>query len=250
MTEPIKKNFLSYEIVDRIMADIMSGKLKPGDRLPSERELTDIFQVSRTTIREALKLLSFSKIVESRPGAGTFILDMPTLTEQKALVHEETDFNDPLALSIEVRMVIEPKIIRLAAGYVNEQELTEFDELLKEMRNSAEGNEYGTYALLDMRFHRLCAKASKNPDLYNTLQKYCGSPQHVASFGCTVNAEMETYWQHEAIVSALRAHDPDRAEKAMCEHIFYAFKKSLSKRTSLIYSKRLRLLSPYELDIE
>ena len=241
MLTPVKKNSIAYEVADRIIGAILSGELKPGDRLDSERNLA--FQVSRTSVREAIKMLSFNKIVESRPGAGTFVLDTPLNMQKDDMLTEYGIIDNPLIQSLEMRMIVEPKIIRLAAIHVTDKELEEFDEILKEMEQAASQNEYGTYSLLDLRYHHQCAKASKNPDLYDMLRKYCGSPQHVASFGQTPNVEMETFNQHKQMVEHLRNHDAEAAEKLMCEHILFALKKSATKQEYEIYSDRMKLIA-------
>lgn len=243
MLTPVKKNSIAYEVADRIIAAILSGQLKPGDRLDSERNMAIAFQVSRTSVREAIKMLSFNKIVESRPGAGTFVLDTPLNLQKEDVIKENGVINNPLVQSLEMRMIVEPKIIRLAAVHITDEELAEFDEILAEMENAAKSNEYGAYSLLDLRYHYHCAKASKNPDLYDMLRKYCGSPQHVASFGQTPNVELVTFEQHKQMVEHLRNHDADAAEKLMNEHILFAFKKSTSDQEFAIYSDRMRLIA-------
>ena len=192
-------------------------------------------------------MLAFNKIVESRPGAGTFILNVPFDNGTSSIPQGEL-LDDPLLQSIEMRMIVEPKIIRLAAAKITNERLEEFDTILKEMYQRVTSNEYGAYSLLDLRFHYLCAKASLNPELYSMLKKYCGSPQHVASFGQTLNSEIQTYYQHEEIVEALRNRDPDRAEACMCRHIYLAFNKCATDRNRALYFDRLQLLSAYPLE--
>lgn len=140
--------------------------MKPGEKLPSESELIELFKVSRTTIREAMKILKAENIIEIQQGRGTF-------------VSQKTGINgDPLGLTfanqkdllknlLEARLIIEPQIIVLAVQRASEADLKGLEEVILKMeelyyqeKNSAE---------LDLEFHTLIAKASGNDVLYRVV---------------------------------------------------------------------------------
>lgn len=242
MVTPIQKKSISYEIVDRIMALFMSGDLKPGDRLPSERDLAIQYRVSRVSVREAIKILSISGIVESRPGSGTFVINTPFDAK-----HEDSSstftLDDAILQSVEMRMIVEPKIARLAAEYITVDELAEFDELISKMKTSSENDDFGSFALHDMQFHYLCASASKNPALYNTLRKYSGSSLHVTMIQQFPGALIIPFQHHSTLVEAFRSHDADRAESIMCKHIYHVFSKCAGSADNEVLNKRIQSLS-------
>lgn len=242
MVTPIKKLSVSYEIIDRIMALFRAGELKPGDKLPSERELARRYAVSRVSVREAIKMLSTNQILESRPGSGTYVINTPYETGLEA---SSVDFvlDDFIMQSIEMRMIVEPKIARLAAEFVTEDELAKFNEIMDKMIICHQKDDFGGFSFLDMQFHYLCATASKNAVLYDTLQKYSGSSLHVTMIQQYPGALAIPCKHHEDLVAAFKSHDPDKAEKQMCQHIYHVFSKCVTGAYSDILLNRIRLLS-------
>lgn len=222
LSGPIKKNSISYEIADRILASIMSGAFSVGDRLPSERELAETMNVSRTSVREALKMLSFSKIVDSKPGAGTFVINSPA--DAVAEEAEEEILKDAALRSLEVRMIAEPKFARLAAIYAKE-ELMAMESLVMQMIPAAEKDDYSAYSLLDMKLHLLIATSTRNKDLPLLLSSYSGSAMHLTLVKQVVGELKISLRHHMEIVQAIRNRDSDLAEKNMCQHLEYVAKK-------------------------
>lgn len=244
LSAPIKKNSISYEIADRIMASIMSGGLKLGDRLPSERELALTMNVSRTSVREALKMLSFSKILDSKPGAGTFVINTPF----ESIPSSRTNalFEDSTLQGIEIRMITEPKIIRLSVVNATPEELQTMDTIVQEMTLCAESNDFSAYSLLDMQLHLLFATSSRNPDLYLLQKSYSGSAMHLTLVKQTPGELMVSLRHHMDMVEAIHQHDLEKAEWSMCRHIYYVLEKyacscgyeiePLKKRLALLVS--------------
>lgn len=258
LSAPIKKNSISYEIADRIMASIMSGELKSGDRLPSERELALTMDVSRTSVREALKMLAFSKILDSKPGAGTFVINTPF--ESIPSSHTNALFDDTTLQGIEIRMITEPKIIRLSAVNATPEDLQAMDSIVQEMALRAESNDFSAYSLLDMRLHLLFATSSQNPDLYLLQKNYSGSAIHLTVVKQSSGELMISLRHHTDMVEAIRRHDPEKAEWSMCQHIYYVLEKyaysygyevePLKKRLALLASfpQAVSELSPHRAD--
>lgn len=241
---PIKKTTISYEIIDWIIGAISTGELKVGDRLPSERDLAARMQVSRSSVREAIKMLSFNRIIESRTGAGTFIINTPFDPAPDTSAGSSFQLDDQIVQSIEVRMLIEPGIIRLAAVNITDQELEKVDALIAQMTPMAENNDFGGYSLLDMQLHHLFALATKNPAFYHIQQNYSGSSLHVTSFNQAPGTLLFPDRQHHDIIQALHRHDPDEAEQHMKQHIYYAFHNTFhSGIAPSMLHQRLELLS-------
>src|SRR3954454_14139438 len=147
------------QIAERLAADIRSGLLAPGERLPSERQLARSLEVSRASVREAIGALQVQGIVETRSGAGTFVAaDAPA---QPALPHDAS----PSAV-LEARAQLEPAVARLAAQRAQPDAAAE--NLLAAMEAIGDPSEPGaraTWSASDRLFHRQLAAMTGNPVL-------------------------------------------------------------------------------------
>jgi DNA-binding FadR family transcriptional regulator len=140
------------QIAERLADDIRSGVLAPGERLPSERELAKTLEVSRASVREALASLALQGVVETRHGAGTFVVGMPP--------SEPPHDASPSAV-LEARLALEPAVARLAAARGVPDETAE--KLLAAME--AEPVDIATWNASDRLFHRQLAAMTGNPVL-------------------------------------------------------------------------------------
>ncbi len=147
------------QIAERLAADIRSGLLAPGERLPSERELARALEVSRASVREALAALQLRGVVETRPGAGTFVTAEPPLSD--APQHDAS----PSAV-LEARAQLEPAIARLAAARAQPDAAVE--NLLTAMEAATNPDDpaaRATWNASDRLFHRQLAAMTGNPVL-------------------------------------------------------------------------------------
>jgi DNA-binding FadR family transcriptional regulator len=147
------------QIAERLAADIRSGLLAPGERLPSERELARSLEVSRASVREALAALQLRGVVETRPGAGTFVTAEPPLSD--APQHDAS----PSAV-LEARAQLEPAIARLAAARAQPDPAIE--NLLTAMEAATDPDDpaaRSTWNASDRLFHRQLAAMTGNPVL-------------------------------------------------------------------------------------
>jgi len=147
------------QIAERLAADIRSGLLAPGERLPSERELARSLEVSRASVREALAALQLRGVVETRPGAGTFVTAEPPLSD--APQHDAS----PSAV-LEARAQLEPAIARLAAARAQPDPAVE--NLLTAMEAALDSGDpaaRATWNASDRLFHRQLAAMTGNPVL-------------------------------------------------------------------------------------
>lgn len=231
MFKPLIKTTVSYKIVDYLLQLVRAGKLRPGDKLPSERTMAEEMHVGRSTLREALKILAFNKVVEIRHGSGIFLLSTP-LQLTRELVEEELayDPNDPYTYlqTLEIRLVVEPAVARLVANCITDAELAELDTIIEKMKDLVVEGAPGGYAMEDMLFHATYPRASRNPLLCKMVEEYCVTNQHLVMFGAVPNLEAESLAQHEAIVEAFRKHDADLAEALLREHVYYSLRKNMT----------------------
>ncbi len=217
--EPIQQETATEMIARQLIDLISSGALERGDRLPSERQLAERFQVGRTTVREALKLLTLSGLLEARRGDGTYVRKQywSFIAQQirwPALLHS-TEVNKLM----EVRTSLEIQSARLAAVRVAEEELNRIEAVARELDELDERNvEFETE--IDLRFHDAIAAATGNDlmvevtlALREPLRKYIEQSNRMTADKST------TVEEHAAICHALREHDPEAAARAMRDHL-------------------------------
>jgi GntR family transcriptional repressor for pyruvate dehydrogenase complex len=221
--EPIRPKKISEEIVSQVKQLISKGELKPGDRIPSERELATMLGVSRPSVREAIMVLEAMGFVESRQGGGTYV---KALTEASIMnpLAKLVEKRDPALLRslAEVRMGLESWSAYLAAQRATDSDITEMRRLYKIMEKQAAKG--GWSPDVDAEFHYAITSAS-----HNSLQMHVLDSIH-SLFHATIQvALMEFYQQeghvqlllthHHDIMEAIAAHDPELARKKMMEHL-------------------------------
>ncbi len=221
--EPIRPKKISEEIVSQIKQLISKGELKPGDRIPSERELATMLGVSRPSVREAIMVLEAMGFVESRQGGGTYV---KALTEASIMnpLAKLVEMRDPELLRslAEVRMGLESWSAYLAAQRATDSDIAEMRRLYKIMEKQAAKG--GWSPDVDAEFHYAITAAS-----HNSLQMHVLDSIH-SLFHATIQvALMEFYQQeghvqlllthHHDIMEAIAAHDPELARKKMMEHL-------------------------------
>ncbi|MEJ2197044.1 MAG: FadR/GntR family transcriptional regulator [Desulfuromonadales bacterium] len=221
--EPIRPKKISEEIVSQVKQLISKGELKPGDRIPSERELATMLGVSRPSVREAIMVLEAMGFVESRQGGGTYV---KALTEASIMnpLAKLVEKRDPELLRslAEVRMGLESWSAYLAAQRATDSDIAEMRRLYKVMEKQAAKG--GWSPDVDAEFHYAITSAS-----HNSLQMHVLDSIH-SLFHATIQvALMEFYQQeghvqlllthHHDIMEAIAAHDPELARKKMMEHL-------------------------------
>lgn len=227
MFETPPRNALSEDIVSRLLALLKERKLQPGERLPPERDLAERLQVSRPSLREALRALSIMHVVEIRQGSGTYI----SALEPKRLV-EHLDFVFALADStylslFEARKVVEVGICALAAERITAEELTRLEGCLeKALLGLTDAN---LYLQADVELHEIITEAASSPILSRIMasisQLSRASRQRTAVLP---GIAQQVIADHRAIVDALKRHDPDAARSAMYQHLTHVEERFLA----------------------
>ena len=193
------------------------GELRPGDQLPPERALAEQFQVSRASVREALRSLELLGVVETRAGGGTFVrrtapedLARP-LSNLIVRGHTLTDV-------IEVRGLIEPAIAASAAKRIRPDELEELRAILKQQADRVAAGQ--PYAEEDTRFHEVIGQAARNELLVTMLgviwDVLRSSREQWLQTNQRAHASIDA---HQRILDALETHDADAARAAAADHI-------------------------------
>lgn len=214
----LDRSTLPEEIANRLLELIRAKELRPGDKLPAERNLAALMQVSRPVLREALRALAIMKVVEIRQGAGTYIT---ALEPQQLVSHLDFVFSkDTVALAqvIETRRVVELGNVRLAATRISPQGLARLDDLLAQLRDSL--GDADRFSTTDIAFHDAISVAAGNfllaqfMSIINTLGKVSRERT-----GASRAVREHALRDHRRIATALRAGDPDAAAAAMGEHL-------------------------------
>ena len=216
--QAVPKNALAEDIVAQLLLMIREKKLRPGDKLPPERELAVMLQVSRPSLREALRTLSVMRVIDLRQGSGTYV----TALEPAVLV-EHLDFvfalDDSTYVQLfETRKALEPAICALAAQRINDDELGRLDACLA--RSLVGSTDYQNYLQADLDLHEIIAVAAHNPLLERFMLsiRSLGKASRIRTSVLPGIIE-QTIEDHKAIIQALRDHLPVAAQQAMLTHL-------------------------------
>lgn len=206
---------VSSEICAHLEKLIAVGDLRPGDRLPSERELAATLGVSRASVREAMHELEAKHLLERRPGRGTTVLPMPAHVNR--LYERISDEEHQLRDIAELRETLEPRLAALAATRATQTNLIELENIL---RNPVAEIAPEESLRLDLEFHLLLAAAAQNPLMssINTLTCSWTSSTRVLSHSTRYAREV-SYLGHRAIFAAVLRGDADEARDAMTRHL-------------------------------
>ncbi|NNF98204.1 MAG: FadR family transcriptional regulator [Desulfobacteraceae bacterium] len=222
--KPLSKTRLYEEVADQIKQAIYDGQLKPGDRLPSERDLCVMFNVGRPTVREALRTLSVMGLVEVNRGAkGAFVAEAD-ISQYMEAVREELSWliradKKTLEEIWEVRKYIELGIVFTAAKTADTKNITTLENLIAKME--ACGNDFQSYFSIAVEFHRELARITKNK-VYFLFWEMIHSVVLKGYLPILRDAHPEGPQKltqvNKLIVDALKSKDPDIINKAMARH--------------------------------
>jgi GntR family transcriptional repressor for pyruvate dehydrogenase complex len=224
---PIPRSTITDQIVERITAFILDERLRPGDKLPSERELMVRLGVGRSSLREAIKTLSAIGIVVVQIGDGMYVGSGQSAILTKPLSWGLLIGEHTVREVIEARFLVETELCALAAERATEEDLDRISGLLDAMRANRDDAESFTQA--DQEFHLAIAAAARNGVLYHVLDML----RHIVRvwmFKTFIDDPVRHSGiiDHERIEAALRAHDPEKARAAMGQHLSTAGNKLLT----------------------
>jgi GntR family transcriptional repressor for pyruvate dehydrogenase complex len=218
MLKAVIKKRAYEDIVKQIRALIERGTFKRGDQLPTERELSETFKVSRSTVREAIFSLETMKLVGRRQGDGTYVI----ASSEEALVqplaaslfHEKDNLIDIFFL----RKIVEPEIAQLACENATPEEINELEELLKEQDGKAVNAE--NTMRMDATFHHLLARMGKNRVLERlllALVDLLGQTREI--YLQTEERKQKSFLGHRNILAAIKNGSGRSARQAMRRHL-------------------------------
>lgn len=211
-------------IIAKIRDLILNKNLEPGDKLPSERMLSEKFEVSRNNIREAIQKLEFYGILKSKPQSGTFVADIGPVA-MKGMMKDILALEDPDFKSlVETRILLELKTVRLAAKRRTEEDLAKMEAALESYKEKVLNNEEAVQE--DLLFHLAIAQACGNstinrmmliitPEIINNFEKY-----HV----CDKDQGPKRIKEHQNIFDAIKEQDTQLAKQMMKDHFNELYK--------------------------
>jgi DNA-binding FadR family transcriptional regulator len=213
---PLRPRQRYEQVADRIAADITAGRLAPGERLPSERDLARRLEVGRASVREAIAALQVAGMIETRPGSGSFVA--AGAAERTRDAHDSS----PSDL-LEARALLEPAVARLAAERGRPDD--EAEALLAEMERAADQGDLGGWNNCDRRFHQRIAALTGNPvltDLAARIAAVMDEPlwQRLRDDSIAVPGRTTLHLaEHRMIYEAIAEGDADAAELYAAQHI-------------------------------
>lgn len=214
----VRRTSLGENIVRQIMTLISTGDLKPGQQLPSERELCTYFGVGRSSLREAVSCLSMIGILDVSVGNGTYLATSADRFVEKIFEWRTLTERHKLDNLIEVRQALECAAAARAAVHGTSQQFEQLEAILKKMVNSAK--QAKTFTKYDFEFHVELAKASGNSLLYDLLYMIRSQLSAVIfAFGAVPGGPTRACEHHALILKALKRRDPNEARLAMENHL-------------------------------
>lgn len=215
---PLRRSGLTEMLVTRLLGLVTTGNLKPGDQLPPERKLAETFNVSRPTLREALRALAVLGVVEVRHGGGVFVSQL----EASDLLAPLTFFLTLRAAEVEklyeARRLIEGEIAALAATHGDQLAFDELDALIAAQQEAMADPE--RYRDVDAAFHRRLGDLSGNEFLSRAAQSLNVLGQEFRKLASeTPNVISTSIADHRIIVEAIRRRDAAAARQAMITHM-------------------------------
>ncbi|WP_433062972.1 FadR/GntR family transcriptional regulator [Dactylosporangium sp. CS-033363] len=211
---------LTDQAITWLRASIQAGKLPPGSRLPTEAQLSAEMGISRSGVREAVKVLEAARVLDVRRGDGTYVTSLaPRLLLEGVGLAVELLRDDTLLEVMEVRRMLEPVATGVAAQRMSDAELDELGNILEDMRAAQDDAE--RLIGYDAAFHRTVIAATGNETLTSLLDGLSGQTLRARVWRGLIegNSAHVTLSEHEAIYKALRARDPQLAQASALMHV-------------------------------
>lgn len=216
--QALDRRSLAHDAAEHLRELIGSGALQPGDKLPPERALATRLGVSRPTLREAVRGLVIMGMLETRHGAGTFVVRQAPVGDPLTLTIDLQDA--PIEELFEIRLLLEPSVTERAAARITPDELDDLRDTLRRM--DALIGEPGPFSLADVEFHRTIHIAARSAMMLSLLDGIADLSLRGRTISTTMSSvRKRTTVEHRAILEALDARDPVLAREAMAAHLMH-----------------------------
>ena len=227
--QPIKPKKVSAQIADQIRSSILSGEFSPGDKLPPERELAEMFGVSRPSVREALNILSAAGLVMSYQGGGTIVLSLVETSGGNPLSELIRSEQERALDVIEVRKGMESWTAFYAAQRALPEDIRRMEEIINGMERNLDGLKPSED--LDANLHIVIARATHNivwvhlmQSLFDAMKEFQQTVWRAVYL--TKEDHHLLFSHHRRIFEAIKAKDTEAAREAMSAHLTFAEERS------------------------
>lgn len=220
--KPMERGSISSAVMDMITDYLLSGKLKPGDKLPTENEFAQSLGVGRNSIREAIKMLSSIGVVEIKRGSGMFIAQSMSSSMINPLILSLVFEQGASKELIELRLLLDTDAAELAMQKASDQDIKKLEAANQNLREEAEKHNHNQHQLrdLDLNFHRALYEISGN-----TLLDKIGQAIYTlffASIEKTVEANPQlAYRNHQMVIEAIKQRNAELIRRRMRESLSF-----------------------------
>ena len=214
----VRKTRVFEGIAQQIQRLIVDGTLKPGDRLPPERELAERFGVARSSVRDAIRTLELVGLVVPRHGEGTVVADISPEAVVTPIASVLLRKRELIGELLDVRKMIEPPLAARAAVRATDEEIARLEDVLRRQREKMLRGESTVEE--DTEFHYLVALAAKNSVVRSVLDVLMGLLRETRALSLqTRGRPQRSLAGHRRVLEAIKRHDPEAAERAVREHV-------------------------------
>jgi GntR family transcriptional repressor for pyruvate dehydrogenase complex len=218
--EPVARRKVYEQVAEQLLAQIAARRLKPGDVLPSERELTESFSVGRSSIREALRMLESQGVIGAVSGGSFVVADAAGPLNSSLRLMFTMDEGTSIHDLFELRRILEVEAASLAAERHREQHLSEMEAAIEEMDASLADLGGERFIDADLRFHLAVAEATGNRLVLHSMQAVRDVVRRALMTVFVIPQSPESaVVEHRAIRAAIAARDPQRARHEMTHHL-------------------------------
>jgi GntR family transcriptional regulator, transcriptional repressor for pyruvate dehydrogenase complex len=215
---PVERNSVADQVAKKILDLVRTGNLKPGDQLPPERDLAQMLQVSRPSLREAMRGLQILGVVKSRQGGGAYISSLDAADLLGPLQFLITLNAENVHALYESRVLVDGGIGRMATERLTADDLDRLRAMVS-LQEKLVTDAIG-FRVSDLEFHRTISEATGNPFLVRVSHSlYVLGMEYRRIASETPGVLRQSLADHRKIVAAFAARDPDAAEEAMAQHM-------------------------------
>ncbi len=218
LTPVSRRKTVASDICEQLAGFIVRGDWSPGMRIPPERDLCQMLEAGRSSVREALKALEVMGLVESRLGDGTFVCDRSRFLSAPLLLAIASSPDVDVRELTEARRLIESELAALAAARATAADLERIGAYLDEMENA--GEDFERFLKADLAFHLAIAETARNQILMNALELIRNlTRQWIRDALRLANVPGQALEQHKNIFLAIAKRHPESARAAMTAHV-------------------------------
>ena len=216
--EAVRRTKVYEQAAQQLQRMIRDGLIKPGEKLPPERELAEMLQVSRGSLRDAIRTLELMGLVEPRQGEGTVVCDPSAKSLINPLATVLFRQRELVGDLLEFRRMIEPTLAGRAAQNASDEELVYMEDILRRQKEKVDQGELAIEE--DSEFHYAIAQAARNSVVLKVLDAFMDLLRETRERSLQLEGRLQkSFVGHRRISDAIRKHDVPAAEKAMRQHI-------------------------------